>query len=489
MEPAGGVPRECRRTAGATIIAGTRGGPAIHAAFANASLGHGLVREDMHAGQHLPPRRGDLADVAGAGPSAHRSGGAAGGGVVGYEAGGRIGRALINADHRAALSGPRDWSAHSLRRCAGAALLRLDDGGDHRRGVDRCQHLVRAEPVAAHRRQRDVLPSRVRGAQCGDGRGACGAGRLRRRKNILEGEAGGCSQHSGRPAGAAISSLFADGQPEILSVYNKPVPACNFAQTACQAALARGGRRLGDDRAKSRARSWCAFRPLRCAIRAAIFAGPFQRALQAKMSIQFGVAAALQRKAIAEENYQRLADAGIMRLPRSISAAPRRAKINAAIERSTNRMAMTSASCHADRLVNDRQHQEDIVANEMFERGLAIRKSVLGKEFVENPSLRRRFQLAHAGARDRILLGCGLGPRGAVEEDAQHAQPRDALRAQSAPRAAHASGRGAANGVNRDEIREVLLQVAIYCGVPAGVDAFRIAREVFAEIDGAKAKS
>ena len=32
------------------------------------------------------------------------------------------------------------------------------------------------------------------------------------------------------------------------------------------------------------------------------FAGPFQRALQAKMSIQFGVAAALQRKAIAEEN-------------------------------------------------------------------------------------------------------------------------------------------------------------------------------------------
>ena len=45
------------------------------------------------------------------------------------------------------------------------------------------------------------------------------------------------------------------------------------------------------------------------------------------------------------------------------------------------------------------------------------------------------------------------------------------------------------NGVTRDEIREVLLQVAIYCGVPAGVDAFRNAREVFAEIDGAKAKS
>ena len=39
------------------------------------------------------------------------------------------------------------------------------------------------------------------------------------------------------------------------------------------------------------------------------------------------------------------------------------------------------------------------------------------------------------------------------------------------------------NGVTRDEIREVFMQVAIYCGVPAGVDSFRVAREVFAEID------
>jgi 4-carboxymuconolactone decarboxylase len=37
--------------------------------------------------------------------------------------------------------------------------------------------------------------------------------------------------------------------------------------------------------------------------------------------------------------------------------------------------------------------------------------------------------------------------------------------------------------VTREEIREVLLQVAIYCGVPAGVDSFRLAREAFAELD------
>jgi 4-carboxymuconolactone decarboxylase len=37
------------------------------------------------------------------------------------------------------------------------------------------------------------------------------------------------------------------------------------------------------------------------------------------------------------------------------------------------------------------------------------------------------------------------------------------------------------NGCTVEEIREALLQVAIYCGVPAGVDAFRVAREVLGE--------
>ena len=42
--------------------------------------------------------------------------------------------------------------------------------------------------------------------------------------------------------------------------------------------------------------------------------------------------------------------------------------------------------------------------------------------------------------------------------------------------------RGAlANGVTRQEIQEALLQVCIYCGIPAGGEAFRVAREVFEE--------
>ena len=42
------------------------------------------------------------------------------------------------------------------------------------------------------------------------------------------------------------------------------------------------------------------------------------------------------------------------------------------------------------------------------------------------------------------------------------------------------------NGVTRDEIKEVLLQSAVYCGVPAGNSAFHVAESVFAEIDAGK---
>lgn len=42
------------------------------------------------------------------------------------------------------------------------------------------------------------------------------------------------------------------------------------------------------------------------------------------------------------------------------------------------------------------------------------------------------------------------------------------------------------NGVTRDEIKEVLLQSAIYCGVPGANAAFREAAEVFREMDAAK---
>ena len=39
------------------------------------------------------------------------------------------------------------------------------------------------------------------------------------------------------------------------------------------------------------------------------------------------------------------------------------------------------------------------------------------------------------------------------------------------------------NGVSREELKDVLHQIAIYCGIPAGVESFRIARQILAEID------
>jgi 4-carboxymuconolactone decarboxylase len=45
------------------------------------------------------------------------------------------------------------------------------------------------------------------------------------------------------------------------------------------------------------------------------------------------------------------------------------------------------------------------------------------------------------------------------------------------------------NGVTRDEIKEVLMQAAVYCGLPAANSAFHIAAEIFAEIDRESTKS
>jgi 4-carboxymuconolactone decarboxylase len=43
--------------------------------------------------------------------------------------------------------------------------------------------------------------------------------------------------------------------------------------------------------------------------------------------------------------------------------------------------------------------------------------------------------------------------------------------------------RGALNdGITREELREVFLQIVVYCGVPAGLDSFRNAKEVFTEM-------
>ena len=163
--------------------------------------------------------------------------------------------------------------------------------------------------MAARRRLRDVFPSGLCGAQR-DCRDRTGGSRRRRLETILEGEAGLFAAFRRQPAPAGIR-LFAGPQPEIMAVYNKPAPACNFAQTAAQAAL-RVARELGtseDIETVSIRVPEAAARYPGCDSK-----GPFRNALQAKMSIPFSVAAVLARGALEEDNYAQIDDPRILRL-------------------------------------------------------------------------------------------------------------------------------------------------------------------------------
>jgi len=127
------------------------------------------------------------------------------------------------------------------------------------------------------------------------------------------------------------------------------------------------------------------------------------------------------------------------------------------------------------------------VANEKFEKGLKLRKQVLGAEYVEKSmasadsfsmpmqELSTEYCWGHVwtrpglALRDRSLINIAM------------------ISALNRPHELKLHVKAALNnGLSREEIREVILQVAVYCGVPAGIDSTRIAREAFAEVDAAK---
>ncbi|HEY7449052.1 MAG TPA: carboxymuconolactone decarboxylase family protein [Vicinamibacterales bacterium] len=119
-----------------------------------------------------------------------------------------------------------------------------------------------------------------------------------------------------------------------------------------------------------------------------------------------------------------------------------------------------------------------------FDRGLEIRKAVLGKEFVENA-----FKSAddfNRPLQELVTEYCwgAVWGRPQLDRKTRSLLNLAMISALNRPHELKMHVAGALkNGVTREEIREVFLQVAIYCGVPAGVDAFRVAREVFAQID------
>lgn len=124
--------------------------------------------------------------------------------------------------------------------------------------------------------------------------------------------------------------------------------------------------------------------------------------------------------------------------------------------------------------------------SEAFERGLATRRAVLGDAYVDRSLATAddfswpMQELTTEVCWDRIWNRPGL------DRKSRSILNLGMIAALNRPHELEIHIRGAlANGLTREEIREVLLQIAVYCGVPAGVDSFRIARNVFAEIDGA----
>jgi 4-carboxymuconolactone decarboxylase len=122
------------------------------------------------------------------------------------------------------------------------------------------------------------------------------------------------------------------------------------------------------------------------------------------------------------------------------------------------------------------------MASDLYDKGMKLRREVLGDDYVDRAltgvdDFNREFQqmvTEHAwGAiwarpglskRQRSLLNLGmLAALNRPEEFELHF--RGALR----------------NGCTLEELKETLLQIAVYCGMPAGVASFRIAKKVLAE--------
>lgn len=124
------------------------------------------------------------------------------------------------------------------------------------------------------------------------------------------------------------------------------------------------------------------------------------------------------------------------------------------------------------------------MSSEKFDQGLKIRREVLGEEYVDK---------ALAGAdefsrpmQELVTEYCWgtIWNRDGLPRKTRSLLNLAMLTALNRPHEVKAHVLGALNnGCTRAEIMETLLQAAVYCGVPAGIDSFRTARAVFAELD------
>lgn len=124
------------------------------------------------------------------------------------------------------------------------------------------------------------------------------------------------------------------------------------------------------------------------------------------------------------------------------------------------------------------------MSQDTFDKGLQMRTKVLGQEYVDKAvkgadDFNRPFQ----HLLTEYCWGAVWGREG-LPLKTRSMLTLTLLSVLNRPHELRTHLRAAlTNGVTRDEIREIFIHMAIYAGMPAAVDSFRIAREVFAELD------
>ena len=126
--------------------------------------------------------------------------------------------------------------------------------------------------------------------------------------------------------------------------------------------------------------------------------------------------------------------------------------------------------------------------NERFERGLALRMEVLGREHVER-SLARAEDDPFLLPIQQIAVEFGWGEvwsRPGLPRKTRSFLSIACLTAEGKTDelGAHVAG-AVRNGATREELREVLLHAALYCGMPAGLEAFRVAKRALDDLEAA----
>ena len=122
--------------------------------------------------------------------------------------------------------------------------------------------------------------------------------------------------------------------------------------------------------------------------------------------------------------------------------------------------------------------------SEQFQKGLEVRRSVVGNAYVDK-SLDGADDLT-APLQKLVTEYCwgAVWGREGLDKRTRSIVNLAMLGALNRPHELKLHVKGALkNGLTKDEIKEILLQVAVYCGVPAGIDAFRNAREAFNEVE------